>query len=76
MKEQGRVKWFRTDKGYGFITPDTGTPDLFVHYSGIEGEGFKTLENADRVAFERAEGEKGEQAVAVDILTTKPEKAS
>ena len=59
---QGTVKWFNQEKGYGFITPDGGSDDVFVHYSGIVGEGFKSLEEGDRVSFEAVRGKKGMQA--------------
>jgi len=59
---QGTVKWFNEEKGYGFITPDEGGEDLFVHYSGIAGEGFRSLEEGDRVSFEAVRGKKGMQA--------------
>ena len=57
----GVVKWFNGDKGYGFITPEEG-PDVFVHYSAIQGGGFRTLEEGERVEFEVTEGQKGKQA--------------
>jgi CspA family cold shock protein len=60
----GTVKWFNTEKGYGFIEPDEGE-DVFVHYSEIQEEGFKNLEEGDRVSFEIQEGSKGPQAVRV-----------
>ena len=59
---QGTVKWFSEEKGYGFISPDDGGEDLFVHYSGIEGSGFRSLEEGDRVSYEPTQGRKGEQA--------------
>jgi CspA family cold shock protein len=62
---QGTVKWFSDEKGYGFISPDDGSEDLFVHYTGIEGGGFKTLEEGAHVTFETAQGKKGLQAVNV-----------
>jgi cold shock protein len=62
---QGTVKWFSDEKGYGFISPDDGGEDLFVHYSGIEGGGFKTLEEGVRVTYETTQGKKGMQAVNV-----------
>ena len=59
--ENGTVKWFNNQKGYGFITPESGK-DLFVHYSEIQGDGYKSLEEGQAVEFEVAEGPKGEQA--------------
>ncbi len=61
---QGIVKWFNAEKGYGFIAEDGG-PDVFVHYSAIEGTGYKSLEEGDRVEFEVSQGQKGPQADAV-----------
>ena len=65
---QGTVKWFNADKGYGFIAPDDGTADVFVHYSAIETQGYKTLEEAQRVEFEITQGPKGPQAEKVRPL--------
>ena len=55
----GKVKWFNERKGYGFITPDDGGDDCFVHFSGIEGDGFKTLAEGDAVEFEIEKDDKG-----------------
>ena len=62
---QGTVKWFNEEKGYGFITPDDGGEDLFVHHTGIAGSGFKSLEEGESVSYEVAQGRKGMQAVNV-----------
>jgi cold shock protein len=59
---QGTVKWFNEDKGYGFISPDEGGDDLFVHHSGISGSGFKSLEEGQKVSYEATQGNKGMQA--------------
>ena len=59
---QGTVKWFNDDKGYGFISPDEGGEDLFVHHSGIAGTGFKSLDEGAKVSFEATRGKKGMQA--------------
>ena len=59
---QGTVKWFNDDKGYGFISPDDGGDDLFVHHSGISGSGFKSLEEGAKVSYEATQGQKGMQA--------------
>lgn len=59
---KGTVKWFSDQKGYGFITPEGGAKDVFVHFSAVQGEGFKTLQEGDAVEFEITQGPKGEQA--------------
>ena len=61
----GTVKWFNESKGYGFITPSDGSPDVFVHYSAIQGSGFKTLSEGQTVEFEIQNGAKGPQAANV-----------
>ena len=61
----GTVKWFSDEKGYGFITPDDGSKDLFVHFSNIDGEGFRTLTEGQKVTFDAAEGRKGPEATSV-----------
>lgn len=61
----GTVKWFSRVKGYGFIAPDAEQEEIFVHFSGIEGEGFKNLEKGQRVSFEVEQTEKGPQAINV-----------
>ena len=62
---KGKVKWFSNQKGYGFITPESGEKDVFVHHSAIQGEGYKTLEEGQEVEFEVEKGPKGEQATKV-----------
>ncbi len=62
---QGTVKWFNAEKGYGFITPQDGGQDLFVHYSAIQVDGYRTLEEGQAVDFEVGQGTKGPQAEQV-----------
>ena len=62
---QGTVKWFNNQKGYGFIAPENGGKDVFVHYSAIQGDGYKSLKEGDPVQFEIASGAKGDQAANV-----------
>lgn len=65
---QGTVKWFNPEKGFGFITPDGGGADLFVHHTAILATGFKTLDEGQRVSFEVGRGQKGPQASNVTKL--------
>ncbi|MEJ3652364.1 MULTISPECIES: cold-shock protein [unclassified Pseudonocardia] len=62
---QGTVKWFNAEKGFGFIATDDNGPDVFVHYSAIQSDGFRTLEENQRVEFESSQGQKGPQADTV-----------
>jgi len=64
----GTVKWFNDSKGYGFISPDEGTKDVFVHFSAITGQGFKTLAEGARVQFEEQQGQKGPEASNVSLI--------
>ena len=64
----GTVKWFSDDKGFGFITPDEGGKDLFVHHTGIVSDGFRTLAEGARVEFETEAGPKGPKAVNVKLV--------
>ncbi len=61
----GKVKWFSDTKGYGFITPEDGSRDVFVHYSAVTGDGFKTLAEDDEVEFDVEDGQKGLRAINV-----------
>ena len=65
---QGTVKWFNEDKGYGFISPEDGGDDVFVHHSGISGSGFKSLEEGQKVSYEATQGKKGMQAENVSLV--------
>jgi CspA family cold shock protein len=62
---QGTVKWFNAEKGFGFITPDGGGPDVFVHHSAIQVSGYRSLDENQRVSFEITQGAKGPQAEQV-----------
>jgi CspA family cold shock protein len=64
---EGSVKWFNAEKGYGFISVDGGGPDVFVHFSSIEGEGYKSLDEGQRVSFDIEQGQKGPQAARVRV---------
>jgi cold shock protein len=65
---QGTVKWFNADKGFGFIAPDDGTPDVFVHHSAIKGDGLRGLQDNQRVEFTASQGPKGPQADEVRAI--------
>ncbi|PWG00132.1 cold-shock protein [Levilactobacillus bambusae] len=65
--EQGTVKWFNADKGYGFITLDNGS-DVFVHFSAINADGFKTLEEGQKVSLDVEDGDRGPQAANVSVV--------
>jgi CspA family cold shock protein len=67
-RSTGTVKWFNDAKGYGFITPDNGSEDLFAHFSAINMSGFKTLKEGQRVRFDKTQGSKGLQASNIDLL--------
>ncbi|HOG63134.1 MAG TPA: cold-shock protein [Sedimentibacter sp.] len=64
---QGTVKWFNSEKGFGFITKEDGN-DVFVHFSAIQGDGFKTLEEGQRVSFDVTQGNRGDQAANVQRI--------
>ncbi len=66
-RTKGTVKWFNSEKGYGFITPEDG-PDVFVHYSEIKGSGYRSLNEGDKVEFEITDGKKGKQASSVIVI--------
>jgi CspA family cold shock protein len=65
---EGTVKWFNAEKGYGFIAPDDGTPDVFVHHSAIQADGFRSLDENQRVEYSASRGQKGPQADEVRPL--------
>ena len=64
----GTVKWFNDSKGFGFITPDDGSKDLFVHFSAIQSNGFKTLEENQKVSYDVTSGPKGDQATNIQSM--------
>ena len=61
----GTVKWFSSEKGFGFITPEDGTADVFVHFSAISGDGYRNLDDSQRVQYDVSQGQKGPQAANV-----------
>jgi CspA family cold shock protein len=69
---EGTVKWFSNEKGYGFITPEDGSKDLFVHFSSIQGEGYRSLNDGARVSYEAEDGPKGPVAVNVTEIAGQP----
>ncbi|MDP2572356.1 cold-shock protein [Vibrio penaeicida] len=68
QKVNGTVKWFNQDKGFGFITPETGGKDVFVHFSAIQGTGHRNLEDGQKVSFVVTDGQKGPQAEDVNAI--------
>jgi cold shock protein len=64
----GTVKWFNAEKGFGFITPDGGGPDVFAHFSAIESSGYRSLDENQRVKFEITQGPKGPQASSIQLV--------
>ncbi|MFF0296831.1 cold-shock protein [Kitasatospora sp. NPDC004615] len=67
-RQNGTVKWFNDEKGYGFISPEDGSADLFVHFRAIESQGFKSLAEGQKVTFEAVQGQKGLQADRVQVV--------
>ena len=68
MSKTGKIKWFNDAKGFGFVTPDDGSKDVFVHFSSIQGEGFKSLAEGDKIEFEVQESDKGPKAANVQVI--------
>ena len=68
MRTKGTVKWFNDGKGFGFVTPEDGSKDCFVHHSAIQGEGFKSLREGEQVEFDLVQGEKGPAAANVTTV--------
>ena len=68
MAQKGKVKWFNADKGFGFITPDAGGPDVFAHFSAITGRGYRSLTEGQDVGYEVKDGPKGPQAADIKPL--------
>ena len=68
MRSTGTVKWFNAEKGFGFITPQDGAKDCFVHHSAIQGSGFKSLNEGDQVEFDVVQGQKGPAAENVAVV--------
>ena len=64
----GTVKWFNSEKGYGFIAPDDGSADLFAHFSAIAGDGYRSLEENQKVEFDAEQGKKGMQAANIRVI--------
>lgn len=64
----GTVKWFSAEKGFGFITPDDGSADVFVHFSAIQGEGYRNLDENQKVEYEVTQGQKGPQASSIRVI--------
>lgn len=64
----GTVKWFSDEKGFGFITPDDGSKDVFVHHSAIQADGFRTLAEGSKVSYEAEDGPKGPAAASVELI--------
>ncbi len=72
----GTVKWFSDEKGFGFITPDDGSKDVFVHHSAIQSDGFRTLAEGAKVSYEAEDGPKGPAAASVETIEVSPPAAS